>query len=585
MSASFTARYSRHWGFRAVISTTWTPSSLPVPWRYMKPHFRYFSHHSITKSTGTRDTLVKLTPTTSFNEGFDPQFKEQRLLELRQHAPGPLYPRIGLSNGEEHKVQYSIQTLRELWDQKTTPGEHHLQERVTVQGRIVAKRDASSKLLFLEIMDNNVSMQLVVSQRRMEEDASKAQSFKTYHKVFHKGDIVQAHGFVGKTQSGELSVFATKPLRLLAPCLHDLPYRSGLKNYERRYRQRYLDFLINPAHRQVFYTRAQVIRCLRQFLDARGFIEVETPILWPRVGGANARPFLTRGNALNRMPLQLRVAPELFLKQLVVGGMSRVYEIGKQFRNEGIDANHNPEFTTLEFYQAYTDLEGLMQLTEELLRYLVGSLKNGSTTVEVSNQLAGDPVSLEFGVPFQRLHVVTELERHLGQALPNLADPDKALGVLTARCAALNVALVPPVTLPRVLDTLITKFLEPQCVQPTFLYGHPTIMSPLAKASDTTPGTAQRFELYVLGKEIVNAYEELNDPEEQRTRFAQQLRDRGKGDDEAQLPDEEFCQALEYGLPPTGGWGMGIDRLCALLTDTKHLRDTLTFPIVKPTGL
>ncbi|RKP34540.1 putative Lysyl-tRNA synthetase [Dimargaris cristalligena] len=454
-----------------------------------------------------------------------------------------------------------------------------------VNGRVISRREASSKLIFIELLENNQHLQLVLSKATVDMsrgplEPTGSPEFGRHHKLFRKGDIIQARGYVGKTKTGELSLFVTQPLRLLSPCLHDLPFRTGLRNYDRRYRQRYLDMLLNPDTRQLLRQRALLIRTLRQYFDQRGFTEVETPILWPQAGGANARPFRTEAHALSDLPLQLRVAPELFLKRLVIGGLDRVFEIGKQFRNEGIDADHNPEFTTIEFYQAYTNMEGLIKTTEELLREIAVAVTGSA---QVTYSAAGtEPVLLDFKPPFKRIHVMEELERKLGESLPNLDDPDFALAALTQICQRHRIRLCSPVTLPRVLDTLIGHYLEPNCIQPTFLYGHPKIMSPLAKSNDKDTSVTQRFELFMLGKEIVNAYEELNDPEDQRARFAQQLKDRAVGDEEAHNLDEGFCQSLEYGLPPTGGWGMGIDRLCAILTNVKHLRETLTFPIMRP---
>ncbi|KAJ1973182.1 hypothetical protein H4R35_004247 [Dimargaris xerosporica] len=507
----------------------------------------------------------------------DTQFKEARLQQLSL----PKYPRFQTHDPATELPWTSVQSIRKQWDDILVAGEQRHEARVRIAGRIVGKREASSKLIFCTIMENDTCLQVVISHRRMASPTSPhtaaadqppspsatqivpPAAFKDHHRLFHRGDIVQITGIVGKTKTGELSVYADGPLQLLAPCLHDLPVKSGLKNPERRYRQRYFDFLINAHQRQaVFVTRARIIQFLRTFFNDRQFLEVETPILWPRSGGANARPFLIANQPLpahsvagsaqpqpsvpnpisateTASSLQLRIAPELFLKQLVVGGFDRVYEIGKQFRNEGVDMDHNPEFTTLEFYQAYTNLEGLMSLTEnlftELLTHLHSTLPQRplATVTPASNVDPltmtytlgnGSDLELSFQPPFRRIHVSTELTRQLSQPLPDFTDTDAATQTLLAMCHARDIPVTQPYTLTRVLDTLISRFIEPQCVQPTFLYGHPKVMSPLAKASEADRSIAQRFELFVAGKEIVNAYEELNDPAEQRERFAQQLK-------------------------------------------------------------
>ncbi|KAJ1678537.1 hypothetical protein EV182_003854 [Spiromyces aspiralis] len=387
------------------------------------------------------------------------------------------------------------------------------------------------------------TIQFVLSKARFLGSESE---FTTLHRLIKPGDVVRAQGFVGKTNSGELSLFLTS-LKLLAPCLHDLPFKSGLRGSEKRFRNRHVDFLVNDTPARVLLVRSKVLHFIRNYLNARNFIEVETPILSTEVGGANAQPFVTRSTAMGDLDLYLRIAPELFLKvatqqhyrislpflsrhadqKLVIGGVERVYEIGKQFRNEGVDADHNPEFTTCEFYQAYTNLEGLMSTTEEMMQDAAEKLLN------ICNASGAPPVQ-------------------------------------------------EPINVPRILDHLISTFIEPECVQPTFLVNHPAIMCPLAKTIDPEGQISGRFELFVNTKEIVNAYEELNDPDEQRRRFMVQLKDRLSGDAEVPVPDDEFCDALEFGLPPTGGWGMGIDRVVALLAGVKHLRETIAFPIMRP---
>ncbi|RUS30284.1 hypothetical protein BC938DRAFT_479613 [Jimgerdemannia flammicorona] len=406
-------------------------------------------------------------------------------------------------------------------------------------------------------------------------------------------------GVPGKTNIGQMSVFITRRLELLSPCLHNIP-RAGLKESVRtpKYQLPYYvgEAFSEQASRPVGKPRPHphpentdqgmlligfhVIKFIRHYLDSHDFLEVETPVLSVLAGGANARPFLTHANAMG-IDMYLRIAPELYLKQLVIGGLDRVYELGKQFRNEGVDADHNPEFTTCEFYQAYGNLETLIDITEGMVADMVHTV-TGSYEVPFSHP-GSDPVILNFSGPFRRLDVVDELERKLGQPLPNL-DKTESVDPLMALCHAHHVYVPEPHTVSRIVDKLISHFVEPECVQPTLLMGHPVVMSPLAKAIKDDKGrtVAGRFELFVAGKEIVNAYEELNDPEEQRARFAKQQEDRDLGDPEAQMPDHLFCDALEFGLPPTAGWGMGVDRVVALLTGTHHIREVLAFPVMKP---
>lgn len=383
--------------------------------------------------------------------------------------------------------------------------------------------------------------------------------------------MAQVSGHPGKTKVGELSVFAAG-VRMLSPCLHDIP--DELKSVELRTKARHLEMLVNRELPVTLQTRARAMQALRRFLDDRGFVEVETPVLAPRVGGAAALPFMTTCRALDA-EMFLRIAPEIQLKTLVIGGLERVYEIGKQFRNEGIDASHNPEFTTLEFYQAYADFEQLVETTELLLHQVVTDVAGSSL---VPNLPGAEPAVLDFAPPFRRLSIIPALEEALGQPLPDLADSG-AVDTLVALCDACGIPVPPPHTVPVLVDRLVGELVEPQCVQPTFLCDHPIEMSPLAKEHPTKPGCAQRFELFVNGKELCNAYQELNDPDEQRRRFAAQQADRDRGDREVALPDEPYCQALEYALPPTVGFGLGVDRLVMLLTQQRHIRDVIAFPM------
>ncbi|KAI8330554.1 putative Lysyl-tRNA synthetase, partial [Blakeslea trispora] len=480
------------------------------------------------------------------------------------------YPRFSI----DPKVHGRWLTVNDLQKYNVLEkGQKAESDLVTLTGRIVSKRESSAKLVFYDIVQNGQSCQVVASRGRYK---GSAEEFTDKNRQLCRGDIVSFTGVPGKTNHGQLSVFVTDELRVLSPCIQDIP-RSGLKDPEKRFRARYLDLLVNPESSKILRTRSQIIRFIRQFLDQRGFLEVETPMLSSKAGGANARPFETHAHALD-MSMQLRIAPELYLKQLVIGGLDRVYEIGKQFRNEGIDADHNPEFTTCEFYQAYGNLESLMQDTETLLSELVATICGNTPIHARSSEL------IDFQRPFNRIDVTSRLSAELGASLDFLETEDTAVDRLKSLCKKCGIKLSAPFTVSRILDKLISELIEPECIQPTFLYNHPLALSPLAKEFVDKNGytVAARFELFVGGKEIVNAYEELNDPKEQRRRFTLQLKDRDEGDIEAPIPDDDFCDALEYALPPTAGWGMGIDRVVQLLTGASHIREVLAFPTMRP---
>ncbi|KAG0348483.1 hypothetical protein BG004_005095 [Podila humilis] len=481
------------------------------------------------------------------------------------------YPRYG----QPSVPLVSVRDLVAHYQDTLTDGSKDETMKITITGRIHSKRDSSSKLVWFDLLQDGHAIQGVFSRRTY---SGSAEEFDTLAKNLHRGDIVELSGHVGKTKTGQLSVFITEGFRLLSPCLHSIPHRTGLVDPEKRFRNRHLDFLVNREGLANLRKRSEVIKFIRGYLDSRHFLEVETPILSTQAGGANAKPFVTHANALD-MEMHMRVAPELYLKQLVIGGADRVYELGKQFRNEGIDADHNPEFTTCEFYQAYGDLTGLFEMTEDMLQEMATSV-TGSTTVpyKVSEN---DTVELSFKKPFRKINIMETLENKIGAPLPNL--DNEPITELLEICKQNKVFVSAPHTVPRIMDKLISVFIEPECVQPTFLWGHPLIMSPLAKDIKLDSGrtVAGRFELFVVGKEIVNAYEELNDPVQQKERFTKQQTDKENGDDEAQPMDQFFCTALEYGLPPTAGWGMGVDRVCQILTGSSHIRDVLAFPTMK----
>ncbi len=460
---------------------------------------------------------------------------------------------------------------------------------VRVAGRVVSKRTAGKRTAFLDIEQGvdargkAPKLQILVESSRLE-----SPPFDQNYAI-KVGDVIGVEGLPAKSGRGELSV-VPRSLTVLAPCWHGLP--GGLTDPESRYRSRHVDMLVNRNVVETFRARAQVLQSVRAFLTEQNFVEVETPILWGNHGGATARPFETQMHAMGGMPLRLRVAPELFLKQLIIGGIDRVFEIGKVFRNEGIDALHNPEFTTVEFYQAYADYQQLMDTTEALIRRVASDVRPGLIPTQTKD---GKTVDIDFEKPFQRVEVVPALEEPIGRALPDL-NSEESIPELIAICEDSGVRLpgsavgaadtagqIQP-NLSQLVDKLVGHFVEPLCVQPTFLLHHPECLSPLAKTHPTQApgGVTERFELFVAGRELCNAYSELNDPDEQRRRFALQDAARLAGDVESQPSDLDYCRALEYGLPPTGGWGMGVDRLVMLLTGSRHMREVLMFPLLRP---
>lgn len=454
---------------------------------------------------------------------------------------------------------------------------------VCLSGRIMGKRESGSKLKFYVLKGDGEKVQVMAQAQ----DAPSVEEYEAMHEYLRRGDIIGIIGYPGRTSpakggEGEVSVFASK-VQLLTPCLHMLPTEHfGFKDQESRYRKRYLDLIMNESTRSRFKIRSQIISYIRRFLDARNFMEVETPMMNLIAGGATARPFVTHHNELD-VQMFMRIAPELYLKELVVGGIDRVYEIGRQFRNEGIDMTHNPEFTTCEFYQAYADMYDLMDTTELLFSEMVKEITGSYKITYHPDGPQGEALTLDFSRPWKRINMIEELEKIYKVKFPHgdQLHTEETGKFLKQLLIDNKLDCPPPLTNARMLDKLVGE-LEDSCINPTFIYGHPQMMSPLAKKDRSVPGLCERFEVFVATKEICNAYTELNDIFDQRERFEEQARQKAQGDDEAQLIDETFCNALEFGLPPTAGWGCGIDRLAMFLTDSNTIREVLLFPTLKP---
>jgi lysyl-tRNA synthetase class 2 len=436
-------------------------------------------------------------------------------------------------------------------------------QTVVLAGRLIAKRD-QGKACFANLADQSGTVQLYTKIDLLGDAA-----YQRFVEV-DLGDIIGVSGKVFKTHRGQISVQVSE-FTLLAKALRPLPEKwHGLKDTDTRYRQRYLDLISNPEVKEVFLKRTKIIRTIRQLLDGLGFLEVETPVLSVIAGGGHARPFLTHHNTLD-LDLTMRIALELYHKRLIVGGFDRVYEIGHCFRNEGISTRHNPEFTMLELYQSYADYQDMMVLAEQIV-------SQAALAVCGTLKLQYQGTVIDLTPPWPRLSMVEAIEKYTGIKWPEITGD--AAAVAAAQKAGLKID--PAATKGMVLDELCSEFVEPKLIQPTFLIDHPIEISPLAKRKEDHPELAYRFELFIYGREMGNAFSELNDPVDQRERFLEQAKEKAKGNEEAMVWDEDFLVALEHGMPPTGGMGIGIDRLVMLLTDSPSIRDVILFPLMRP---
>ena len=436
-------------------------------------------------------------------------------------------------------------------------------KKVKLAGRLMSKR-GQGKVGFYDLMDSSGRIQLFIKKDVVGEDEY------ALIKAYDIGDILGVGGEVFKTQRGQISVRVEKVI-LLSKSIQVLPEKfHGLKDPELRYRQRYVDLIMNPEVKDVFLMRSKIVKCMRDFMDGEGFVEVETPVLGTLAGGANARPFITHHNTLD-IPMYMRIATELPLKRLVVGGFDKVYEIGRIFRNEGMDATHNPEFTTMESYQAYADFNDVMNMSEKMYEY-IASKTLGTTSVEFGD----NEISLK--APFRRVKMVDLITEETG------VDFDKITDIEVAREEAKKLNVVPEEEwgIGKIIEEVFEEHCEAKLIQPTFVTHHPVEISPLAKKCMDDDRYTQRFELFIAGHEYCNGFSELNDPFDQRERFAAQMEKKATGDDEAHPYDTDFINALEVGLPPTGGVGFGVDRLVMLLTNQSSIRDVILFPTMKP---
>lgn len=497
------------------------------------------------------------------------EFRCKQIKELKQNKATSPYP---------HKFQttHTVPNLRLHYLPFCTEKNEYQKDEVAVAGRLGIIRTAGKFLIFYDVEGDEAKIQVIVNKQTYNNDSD----FDHIKTNIKRGDIVGVRGKIGLSKTGELSILA-EYFQLLSPCLHMLPTaESKLVDLETRYRQRYLDLIVNNSTRQIFKTRSKILSLLRQELTKRDFLEVETPTLNLVPGGATAKPFKTHHNDL-KQTMFLRIAPELYLKNLIVGGFNRVFEIGKNFRNEQIDQTHNPEFTACELYWAYADVFDLIDFTEEVLSEIVLKI-TGSYEIEILDDNKNKTV-ISFKRPWRRINMMEELQKKLSlEKLPEDLESDEATKFFDDLCKLHKVECKNPRTTSRLIDKLVGEFIEPECVNPTFLMEQPQLMCPLAKYHRSKPGLTERFELFINRKEFVNAYTELNDPFIQREQFSNQAKEKAQGNDEANDIDEDFVKCLEHGLAPTGGWGLGIDRFVMLLTNSLNIQEVILFPAMKP---
>ncbi len=485
--------------------------------------------------------------------------RRAKLAELKRLGYDP-YPR-------KFDYSHTLGEIRARFDSLSAAEIEEKKESIRVCGRIMSLRP-HGKAGFLDLSDGETRLQVYVRR-----DQVGPQDFELFQ-LFDLGDIVGVEGILFRTRTNELTVLAAR-VHHLSKNLLPLPEKwHGLTDIETRLRQRYLDLITNPAVRSVFVRRSRIVREIRNFLDARGYLEVETPVLQSLAGGALARPFITHHNALN-IELYLRIALELYLKRLIVGGIPRVYEMSRIFRNEGISAQHNPEFTMLEFYQAYSDFRDLMDMTQKMVTQV-------AETVTGSRQVPFLDHVLDFNL-WHRYTMKEAILRFWPESTAKPREEDlKSEENLRTLARALNAPVEPSCGAGKLLGAIFETVAEAHLIQPTFIYDYPAEVSPLSKTKPDDPETVERFELYIGGMEVANAYSELNDPVEQRKRFEEQSRARGRGDEEAHVMDDDYIRALCYGMPPTAGEGIGIDRLTMVLTDSRSIRDVILFPLLRP---
>ncbi len=482
--------------------------------------------------------------------------RKQKLAAL-QEGGAQAYP-------NDFSPTHTAAALPERFAAASTEELEKIEETFSLAGRIMSLR-YFGKAAFFHMQDRSGQIQVYVRQ-----GDSPPEAVTLLKESLDVGDLVGVVGPVFRTRTGELTIKATT-LRLLSKALRPLPEKwHGLQDVEVRYRQRYLDLIVNPQVRDTFRKRAQLIRLIRQFFVERDFLEVETPIMQSLAGGALAKPFITHHNTLD-IDLYLRIAPELFLKRLIVGGVDRVFELGRNFRNEGVSTKHNPEYTMLEFYQAYTTYEHLMTLTEELFVFLAQEVHGGPRFIYGEHEIDLTP-------PWRRLAMKEAVCEYAGLSAAEIDRED------LVRAKAREMGVLPHAAAPlgKVIEELFGAVVEPHLIQPTFVVSYPVEVSPLARRNDVDPRFVDRFELYVAGRELANAFSELNDPEDQLQRFLEQLREREAGDEEAHALDEDYIRALEYGMPPTAGEGIGIDRLVMLFANAPSIRDVILFPQMRP---